>query len=232
MITPRRILSAFLFVAASSTLSYADEAVSLKIGYMQMSPDGEIAVEDEGVSTLVDIEGDLDIENSDNITAEAAFSFGDMKLSVGYMPLSFAGDSYLSRSIYFNGQRYNFGDRVQSSVDMDIIDVGLTYYIINMDDVPTRVQVGVEFAVKVTDASASITDTTFDINESGEANRSLTYNRHPWTHRSFRLCCNKRQGRLPGLRRQPFPRCRRTSGIFSHPPCRYICRLQISRYCS
>lgn len=157
---------ALLLAAAISTPAFGDEIVSLKAGYMMLSPSGEFSAEENGIGTRIDVESDLGLGDSEDIIVEAAASFGDFKLSIGYMPLSSAGDSTLSRSIIFNGQVYPVNSRVTSSIDLDILDVGLTYYLVNIDDAPTRLQVGVELAAKITDAQASITDFTTGISES------------------------------------------------------------------
>lgn len=160
------LIAVFLFTFSGPAL--ADEIVSLKAGYMTLSPSGEIASEIGGVGSKVDLEDDLGVDDSDNMTAEAAFSLGNFTLTAGYLPLSFEGDSTLSRTIVFDGQIYRSGSRVASSVDMDILDIGLTYYFLNLDDAPTRIQLGLELATKVTDARAEITDLTFGITESAD----------------------------------------------------------------
>jgi len=156
----------FSFIAGISTSVMADEMVSLKLGYMMLSPSGEFTAEENGFGTKIDIESDLGAEDSENMMVEAAFNIGDIKLSANYMPLSFEGDSILSRSILFNGQLYTFGSRVVSNLDMDILDLGLTYYFINMDDAPTRFQLGVELSTKITDAEALIKDVATGVEES------------------------------------------------------------------
>ncbi|MDX8401396.1 MAG: hypothetical protein R8K47_02060 [Mariprofundaceae bacterium] len=40
----------------------------------------------------------------------------------------------------------------------DILDLGYTYYLVNMDDLPSRFQLGVEAALKVVNAKASMKD--------------------------------------------------------------------------
>lgn len=159
MTTKVKALIAGLFFGFFSTAVQADEVVSLKVGYLLLSPEGEIAAEVNGIGTKVDLDSDLGLDDSSGLIAEAALALGDVKLTVGYLPLSFEGDSFLSRNITFDGTNYTVGTPVQSSLDLDIIDVGLTWYVVNIDDAPTRFQLGLELAVKVTDATASIAET-------------------------------------------------------------------------
>ena len=131
-----------------------------------LSPSGDLAAEEDGFGTTIDIEDDLDLDDSENITAELAVSLGDFKLTAGYLPLSFEGNTLLSRSIIFSGDLFPVGTRVESEVEVDILDIGLTWYILNFDDTPTRFQLGVELAAKITDAEAQLSDLTLGITES------------------------------------------------------------------
>jgi len=161
-----RSILASVFLAVSAVSASADEAISLKVGYMLLSPSGDMAAEVNGIGSTVDLESDLGLDDSSNIIAEAAFSLGDVKVTLGYMPLSFEGDSILSRTIIFDGEVYSAGSRVMSNLDVDILDAGLTWYFINVDDVPTRVQLGVELSAKITGVDASIDDSTTGLTES------------------------------------------------------------------
>lgn len=164
----RIVLAGILFIACS-TAAQADEIVSLKIGYLLLSPSGDVAATVNGIGSTLDLESDLALDDSSGIMAEAAFAFGDFKLTVGYMPLAFEGDTILNRSILYNGQFYPVNSPVQSSLDLSVFDVGLTWYLLNLDDVPTRFQLGLELAVKITDAETSITDQTTGISETASA---------------------------------------------------------------
>lgn len=164
-----RILLTCLFLFFFNSTVHASETVSLKVGYLLLSPSGKMAVYHNGLGTKIDLENDLDLDDSGGLTAEAALAFGDIKLSVGYLPISFEGNTVLSRSILFNGKNYSFSTPVQSSLDLDIIDAGLTWFFINLDDVPTRFQLGLELAVKVTDVETSVTEGTIGLDDSASA---------------------------------------------------------------
>ncbi len=161
----RVLLVGFIFMLMTSS-AQADEAVSLKVGYLLLSPSGDIAVSSNGFGTKIDLENDLDLGDSSNVMAEAAFAIGDVKLSLGYLPLAFEGDSILTKSILYNGQFYSVGRSIESTLDLNILDVGMTWYIVNIDDLPTRFQFGIELAAKVTDAETSLTDKLSGISES------------------------------------------------------------------
>jgi outer membrane protein len=157
-------LFAILLLAGSA---WADEIVSFKAGYISLTPDGEFAVDGGGIpGTKVDFNDDLNYDDSQKVFAEAAINLGDFRLAAGYLPIKFSGDGAISQTIYFNGQPYPVNSDVSSKVDMDIYDFGLTWNLVNVDDLPTRVQFGPELSVKVVDADVSMDDRTTGISES------------------------------------------------------------------
>jgi outer membrane protein len=138
----------------------ADETLSLKVGYLMMEPKGEFAAEVNGIGTRIDMENDLNFDDSEGVMAEAALQLGNFRLSAGYLPLGFSGSGALNRQVVFDGQVFDVGTDVASDVDIDLYDIGLTWYLINADDLPVRLQLGPELAVKVADVEMSLRDQT------------------------------------------------------------------------
>jgi len=162
----RLSLAASLALTMSCT-AIADEAVSVKAAYISLDPSGEIAANIAGVAgTRVDIDSVLGMDQSNSFTAEAAIQFGDLRLGAAYLPLNFEGVG-TTPPITFNGQ--TFAGTVNSKLDADIFDVSLTYFLFNMDDLPTRVQLGIEGAVKVTRAETSLSTVGLTESASGIA---------------------------------------------------------------
>ncbi|MCK4502006.1 MAG: hypothetical protein KAU22_03160 [Desulfuromonadales bacterium] len=149
-----------------TTAAFADEIVSFKAGYQLLSPEGTLAGTLDGVGTEVDLEKDLNLDDSENVTAEIALKWGDSQFTFNYLPISFSGTGVMTRSIDFNGVTYNIGTSVKTDLDMDIYDVGYTYYLLNFDDLPTRFQLGLELAVKIADINISLNDQTLGLVES------------------------------------------------------------------
>jgi outer membrane protein len=153
-----------LLVAGSS---WADEIVSFKAGYISLNPDGNFAVDSGGIpGTKVDFDDDLNFDDSEELFAEISLNFGDFRLAAGYLPVDFSGKGKLSQTLIFNGKSFLVNSEVSSSVDMDIYDLGLTWNILNIDDMPIRVQFGPELSAKVVDAKVSMTDHTTGLSES------------------------------------------------------------------
>jgi len=150
------VLLTTLLLFAGSAL--ADELVSLKLGYQLLSPDGTLAGISNGVGTQVDVKRDLNLDDSQDVTAEIALNWGNFRLSLNYLPIEFSGTGTLTVTGTFNGQSFSAGDTVNSKLNIDLYDFGLTYYLINLDDTPTRFQLGLELAVKVADTEIIFND--------------------------------------------------------------------------
>lgn len=155
-----KVIIPILLVFSAVNTSFADELLMLKTGYQLLSPNGSIAGTVNGVGQKVDVDRDLNLDDSENVTAEIALQWGNSRLSFNYLPIEFSGTGTLSVAGTFNGQTFNINDTVKSEIAIDLYDIGYTYYLLNMDDLPSRVQLGLEVAVKVADAEVSFNDQT------------------------------------------------------------------------
>ncbi len=144
----------------------ADEIFSLKAGYLVLSPEGEFAGSKGGVGTRIDMEGDLGFDDSEDVVLEGALQLGSFRLSAGYLPIEYNGNGTLTTAIDFNGVNFPVGAEVDSDVKIDLYDLGLTYYLLNFDDLPVRLQLGPELSVKVADAELSMVEPTTGVQES------------------------------------------------------------------
>ncbi len=163
----RRIVTiTALFSLLASPVS-ADEMFSFKAGYLFLNPSGDVAVSAEGITgTTLDVEDDLSLDDSEDYFLEAALQLGSFRLFAAYLPISFSGDSVLDRDIDFNGETFVQGSRVETDVNIDIYEAGLAWYLVNVDDMPVRVQLGPEVAVKYVDAQIKMQDGTSELSES------------------------------------------------------------------
>lgn len=143
---------AMLIMAAPAL---ADEMVSAKLGYQFLSISGDFVGCNGGSGTKVDMESDIDFDDADNAIAEAALHLGDHRLSVSYMPLESSGSGN-NADFDFNGVRY-LGP-VKGDLSLDLYEVAYAYYLLNFDDLPARVQIGLEGAIKYVDADVKVRD--------------------------------------------------------------------------
>lgn len=145
-----------LFLLTLSSTSFADELLSIKAGYQLLSPDGAIAGIADGVGQKIDVRRDLDLDDSEGLTGEVALQMGNSRLAFNYLPISFSGIGTFKIDGTFNGQSFSVNDRVESELDIALYDIGYTYFLLNLDDLPTRLQLGLELAVKVADAEVML----------------------------------------------------------------------------
>lgn len=152
------VLLAFALAILARGPVLADEIVSLKAGYLMLSPEGSFAVDGNTLSgTPIDLEDDLGFDDSEDYFVEGALNLGPFRLAISYLPLEFSGSGTLSQPIVFNDQTFDVSATTSSEVKLDIIDAGLTWNIINIDDLPARIQIGPELAVKYVDVDLSMT---------------------------------------------------------------------------
>lgn len=143
------------FFTLSSTVS-ADELLSIKAGYQLLSPKGSIAGTVNGPGQKIDVRRDLDLDDSGGLTGEVALNWGKSRLSFSYLPISFSGTGTLKVEGSFKGEDFSIGDRVKSELDIALYDIGYSYFLLNLDDLPIRLQLGLELAVKVADAEVML----------------------------------------------------------------------------
>jgi hypothetical protein len=123
-----------------------------------LEPEGEFAAEVDDIGTRIDMEDDLDFDDSEGLAGEIALQLSSFRLSVGYLPLDFSSNGAISRDVIFDGRTFTASTAIASDVDIDLFDIGLTWYLINTDAMPVRVQLGPELALKVADVDLSMTE--------------------------------------------------------------------------
>ncbi|NOQ41690.1 MAG: hypothetical protein GQ563_04220 [Desulfuromusa sp.] len=169
MLNKWKVLPLLVTFLLFSTTIFADELFSLKGGYQLLSPEGSIAGTGNGVEQKLDLERDLNLDDSENVTAEIALNWGNSRLSFNYLPISFSGTGTLTVGGQFNGLEFIATDTVKTDLDIDLYDIGYTYYLLNFDDLPTRFQLGLELAVKIADVDLTFNDVTQNFVESESA---------------------------------------------------------------
>ncbi len=161
----KRIYKIFIivmfFAFTLNPFASADEMFGVKAGFITLDAGGDISVTSSGIAgTNIDIDSVLDLDRTNRGTVEVYLQLGDFRVSASYLPLKFSGNSILSAPVTFDGINFTATTSVESSLEAEIIDLGLTYYLLNFDDLPSRLQIGVELAVKVVIAEASMKSLT------------------------------------------------------------------------
>lgn len=142
-----KLCAAILLICFEAFSAHADEAISIKVGFASLSASGNLSSTALGLPGTTLSDSTLGLDRSNNVTAEAALQLGDSRLTLSYLPLKFSGRSTLAAGANFNGVTIPAG-AVTSELKADIFDFGYTYYLINMDDLPSRLQLGIETSIK------------------------------------------------------------------------------------
>lgn len=160
-----RVILVGAVLAMVTRIASADELVSFKAGYQNLSPSGTVAGRRNNFGTKIDIEKDMDLGESNGVTAEVAMQIGRSRLSFEYLPVEYSGTGQMTVDGTFNGQPFSASDIVQSAVKLSLYSVGYALYLLNFDDLPIRLQAGPEVAVRIVDAAVDFVDASSAINE-------------------------------------------------------------------
>jgi len=161
----RWMIFAMLLLAGWS--AYADEVVMVKSGFMSLDGRGVFGAAASGLAaTPIQTDATLHVSRSNRETLEVALQWGDFRVGLNYFPLRLSGEGQLSSALQFNGRTYAAGDSIFAHLQADVFDASLTYYLLNLDDTPARLQLGVEAAVKTIHASSTLQNRSTGITES------------------------------------------------------------------
>ena len=148
-----------------SQTSLAQTEVSLRAGYQFLTPSGDLSGSGSSLETSLNTDDDLDWGNSRELLGELTLDWGNSQLNFSYLPMEFSGDNLMATDGFYNGQSFRLGDRVSTDVKFDLYDMGYTFCLINMKEVPTPFRLGVEFAIKLADIEIEFSDEDAGIHE-------------------------------------------------------------------
>jgi hypothetical protein len=170
MLSPKRLLPLVTVFCLIAGPALADELFAIKGGYLKLRPKGDFAVSGGGLKgTNVDMDDDLGLDDSENYLVEGAMKFGSFRIFAAYMPVKFSGDGELTQNINFNGETFIAGSQVDSDVDMKLYQAGLAWYLVDVDDLPVRLQLGPELTAIYIDADLKMQEASYDLQESASA---------------------------------------------------------------
>jgi hypothetical protein len=162
------MLRRFLFIAGSialtATLAAAEERarVEIEANFWDPSLSGRVRVVEGGIGDDIDLESDLGLA-SDNV-AELRLSFHPSRrteIRLARLPLSYSGDSIVSRTIEFAGETFTLSTRVLSELELDYVRLGFAWQFLSTDD--GRFRAGPLLEVKGFDGTASLAGPELDI---------------------------------------------------------------------
>ena len=101
------------------------------------SPDltGDIQVQQSGIGTVIDLPSDLSLEQDEPPEARLTFRpTRKIRLRAAYLPIEYAGDGPISRTIDFSGQTFNLSTRVVSALQLDYGRLGFAWQFVDLAD--------------------------------------------------------------------------------------------------
>jgi len=145
---------------------WADETFSLKAGYIRLDPSGDFSLASGGIAgTSLNLDNTLGLGKSNTGNIEAAFHLGNFRLGLEYLPIRTSGNAVLGAPAQFGNDLFPTGASVKSRLECDIVDLGMSYYLLNFDDLPTRLQLGLEAGVKVIRSSIGMESAALGISQ-------------------------------------------------------------------
>jgi hypothetical protein len=133
-------IAAIALLAGAPRLAAETPRVELEARLWDPGLSGQIQVLAEGFGTEIDLESDLGMSND---------AFPDLRLTfhpsrrtvlrVAAVPLEYAGDSIVSRTISFGGQTFTVSTRVTSQLTLDYARVGFAWQFLSSADGRYRV---------------------------------------------------------------------------------------------
>lgn len=166
MRTVIRLTLTIMFTCLLILPAAAADTLSFKAGFLQLQPQGTIAVTAEMIrGDELNLEDDLGLDEDAGYFLETALQLGVFRLFASYFPLRSAGDGVLDRDVDFKGETFVAGSSVESDIDIDFYEAGLAWYPIDFDAMEVHVQLGPELAAKYVDAHLSLADETLSQRE-------------------------------------------------------------------
>jgi len=150
----RTLLTALLCLALP-TLATADETVGARVEYWFMDLTGDISVSGSASTTLgtdtlylEKTKDGLGLDSDSPIGASAWLNLGPFFLFGRYTPIDISGSGTTTQEIAFGDVTFGLNGTLDSTLQFDMIDAGLGLNVLNLDDLPVRVQVGLLAQVK------------------------------------------------------------------------------------
>jgi hypothetical protein len=148
----------------SNTQTYP--MVELEGGYWFTNLDGEVEVSDGLAGTMVDLEDDLNVDETEGVPqGRLKFNTGpNSNIKFSYVKLNYEGEGTLTRTVNFAGTSFTSGARVDSEFDAQYFGLDWTWYALNTDD--GRFKLGPMLGVKGMVAETSINAPGLGVSES------------------------------------------------------------------
>jgi outer membrane protein len=164
----KKIYLTLLFVLAVMVVPASLSAfeIGARGYYWFPSLEGNVKVDADGIAgTSIDFEKDLGIDDENYPTIEVFIGAGRHHLNLAYTNIEYSGVKTLTRTIVFDGEFYNVGELVSSSIEYRQIDFGYQYDFLNLENVLAGFSLGGVFQVTYLDGKVNLATTRIDEEE-------------------------------------------------------------------
>jgi len=156
-------LLAALFCLMVPALTCADEIVGARVEYWSMGLSGDSSVSSGDFTlptlSLTDSTDGLGLDSDNPVGGSAWLNLGPFFLFGRYTPIDIAGQGSTTSEITLGGETLTGTIDLDSSLTFNMFDAGLGLNLLNLDDLPIRVQVGLLVEVKLLDGTLEVTGT-------------------------------------------------------------------------
>ena len=158
----RLFTSAFLCLAlALPAVAGADATIAVRGEYWFMNLSGDVAVSgDAGDATNLSLDDSTDglgLDGDNTIGFSAMLNLGPFFVFGRYIPINLDGSGHSTTTVNFGDFTFDADATLDSSLDIKMYDAGLGIHVLNFDDLPVRVQLGLLAEVKLLDGSVEAT---------------------------------------------------------------------------
>ncbi len=176
----RTLLAALLCLAVPG-LATADEMVGARVEYWSMDLTGDLGVSSGSfnlpTSSLTDSTNGLGLDSDNPVGASAWLNLGPFFAFGRYTPIDIAGTGTVP-NVKLSNTSLTGSVEVSSSFNFNMYDAGIGLNVLNLDDLPVRVQVGLLAQVKAfLNGSIDVTgtETTTGTNATASDSKSFTF---------------------------------------------------------
>jgi len=159
----RALLTALLCLALPAVAT-ADEMVGARVEFWSMDLTGDVGVSSGSFnlpsSSLTDSSKGLGLDSDNPLGASAWVNLGPFFAFGRFTPIDIKGSGKVPNAnlnLKLNDASFTGSVEVSSSLNFNMYDAGIGLNVLNLDDLPVRVQVGLLAQVKVLDGSLDVT---------------------------------------------------------------------------
>ena len=165
-----RALSCLLLAAAVTVPAAADDSkIDFEARYWTPDLTGELQFRRAGIGAAIDLQNDLALGPDEPPEARLTFNpTRKLRLRAAYLPIAYAGDGTLARTIDFSGQTFALSTRVVSDLELEYGRVGLAWQFVHLADGKFRLGPLVEAKLFRGTASIAAPDLPIQVSETEE----------------------------------------------------------------